>query len=191
MRDRQRGVTLTELMVVVAIIGVLVSLATVSMRPKPKAIDIVNNLADLVREGNRRAVALGPVRSAVALAMGSKARTRIIATGAVGAAQPTFTLQRLQESAAPATSASWIDIASVTIDAVATADSYGNNVGTYAGLTRSTAWTSFVANCYPDGKCDPRTIFFRATRTTSTSDNYAKLAIMPIGGAVMTRRDWN
>jgi prepilin-type N-terminal cleavage/methylation domain-containing protein len=187
-RRAERGVTLTELLVVVAIIGVLVSVASVSMSAKPKTIDIANQLGDLVREANRRAVALGPVRTSVALAIGSKARTRIVATGT---AQPTFTLQRLQENAPPSTAASWIDVASVTIDKVATADSYGNSVGSYAALTRSTTWSGFVANCYPDGKCDPRTIFLRATKATGTFDTYAKLAIMPIGGAVMTRRDWN
>jgi prepilin-type N-terminal cleavage/methylation domain-containing protein len=187
-RRPERGVTLTELLVVIAIIGLTVAFASVYMSAKVKTIDIANQVGDLVREGSRRAVALGPVRSNVALAMGTRARTRIVGSGTT---QVMFTLQRLQESPAPAATASWIDVATVTVDKSVLADSFGNSVGSYAALARSSTWSAFVAYCYPEGKCDARTLFFKAVKPTGTSDTYAKLAVMPLGGAVMTRRDWN
>lgn len=186
---REAGFTLTELMVVLAIISVLAVMAVSYSRPKVKPIDVSNRVGDLIREGNRRAVALGPVRANVALALGSKARTKVIATGTT---QPTFTLQRLQEDM-PITAATgvWVDVQSYTVNADVTADSFGNGVGSYAALVKSSTWSAFTTNCYPDGTCDAKTLFFKATNPTNVNDTNSRMSLMPLGGAIMTRRDWN
>jgi prepilin-type N-terminal cleavage/methylation domain-containing protein len=188
-RRPQRGFTLTELLVVVAIIGVLVSMATVYMRPQIRAIDVANRVGDLVREANRRAVALGPVRAAVALNIGTKARMRV--RGIAAGPRPTFVLERLQEDPAPAVSASWIEVLRYTVARDIVGESWGTGVGSHAALPRTTDWTAFEARCYPDGTCDPHTLFFEAAVPGAASERHARVSIMPLGGAIMTRRDWN
>lgn len=188
-RTGQRGFTLTELLMVVAIVGVLVGLAAVYVRPTVKPIDVANRVGDFFREASRRAVALGPVRAGVAQALGSKARTRV--RGLTAGPRPTLVLERLQEDALPATTAQWITVQQYAVDAAAIAESWGAGVGAHAALTRSTDWTALTVPCFPDGTCAPHTLFIEATTPGSPSDRYARVSVMPLGGAIMTRRDWN
>jgi prepilin-type N-terminal cleavage/methylation domain-containing protein len=188
-RRSQAGFTLTELMVVVTIISVLVTMAIVYMRPRVRPVDVANRVGDLVREGGRRAVALGPVRANVAAALGSKARTRI--TAALSAGKLTFTLWRLQEdSPDTATTAQWKPLESYEVDPKVLPDSFRKQVGDHStGLI--TDWTQFTAECKPEGTCDARTVFFQAAIAGPPAEQYASLSILPLGGAIATRTDWN
>jgi prepilin-type N-terminal cleavage/methylation domain-containing protein len=195
-RRRQAGFTLTELMVVVSIIGVLVTMAIVYMRPRVRPIDVATRVGDLVHEASRRAVALGPVRADVVVALGSKARTQILAT-TVGSVV-TFTLYRLQEAALPTANGTWMPIESYAVDANVLAVQWAPDVGdrTMPGIL--TTWNTFVVQCRPDGTCVATTLFFQAaiagpdcnTATTPVYEQCAKLSIMPLGGAITTRADW-
>ncbi|HWU91036.1 MAG TPA: prepilin-type N-terminal cleavage/methylation domain-containing protein [Kofleriaceae bacterium] len=184
-----RGFTLTEVMVVVAIVGVLISMALVYLQPKVKSIDVATRVGDLVREASRRAIALGPVRPDVALGLASKARTRV--RGTTSGPRPTFVLERLQEDPPSSHGGAWIAVLQYTVDKNTVGESWAPGVGSHSALTRSADWTTFEARCYPDGTCDARTLFFEAAVAGVPSDRYARMSIMPIGGAIMTQQDWN
>lgn len=210
MRRRQAGFTLTELMVVVTIIGVLVTLAIVYMRPHVRPIDVATRLGDLFHEANRRAVALGPVRADVAVALGTKARTQVLAVQS--GSQVAFTLYRLQEDDPPATTGNWLPIETYTTDANTLAVKWAKNVGNYTMPDQTTVWTSppplpppippdtgFVCQCRPDGTCDSVTLFFQAVlpgppcdvaSPNSLYEQCARLSVMPLGGAIATYTDW-
>jgi prepilin-type N-terminal cleavage/methylation domain-containing protein len=195
-KRRQAGFTLTELMVVVSIIGVLVTMAIVYMRPRVRPIDVATRVGDLVREGSRRAVALGPVRADVVVALGSKARTQVLAVAAGSVV--TFTLYRLQEATLPTANGTWMPIESYTVDANVLAAKWAPFAGDRTMPGQLSTWNTFVVQCKPDGTCDSVTMFFQAaitgpdcsTATTPVYEQCGKLSVMPLGGAITTRPDW-
>jgi prepilin-type N-terminal cleavage/methylation domain-containing protein len=184
-RRRQAGFTLTEMMVVVTIIGILVTMAIVYMRGRVRPIDVANRVGDLVLEASRRAVALGPVRPNVAVALGSKARTQISADAtvrtvpgsspAINFTTVTFTLWRLQEDLpVTATTGQWIAIDHYTTDSNVDVESWAPGVVSHGSAGRTSDWTRWVfpgpgnpppippLQCRPNGTCDANSFFFKA-----------------------------
>jgi hypothetical protein len=159
----------------------------------------------MVHEANRRAIALGPVRANVAAALRSKARTQILGAQ-IGTGPVTFTLYRLEEDP-EGTGAAWLPLQSYTVangveavwwDPAVVAGPPPEGVAAWDAQPAPpappapTPPTGFFARCRPDGTCDARTLFFQSAGLTgAVYERQAKLSILPLGGAITTRPDWN
>ncbi len=186
----QRAFTLVELMVVMAILGVLAAAVAVYARPDPRAIDAASLMADAVREAARRAFSLGPVRAD--LADRHRTEVRIIGNNVV--------IDELVEGALAGTSA-WVRVRTKPVitrprrsdfvgwGAVAQIDDNPNNPP-----AMNTDMTGFLVRCFPNGTCDPATVYFGEWRLDRYADPapppfaYARTIVVPLGGAVIARR---
>jgi prepilin-type N-terminal cleavage/methylation domain-containing protein len=184
-RRTQHGFTLVEVMVVVAIIAVLSVLATVAMRPRSTAVDASHRFRALVDQASRDAVRGGALRPDVATALGTRARTQIIAADDGRA----FYVQKLVEDASPATTASWQTVESIALPTWVTATAYSSQLGGYTSITTMTNWTSFSIACFPDGTCERKTVFFQSS-TGATSSRQSRVAVLPVASAQVIAR-WN
>ena len=195
MNKPQRGFTLVEMMVTVAIIGVLAGISAVMLRFPTSAADVSDQAGALMREAARKAVAGGRVRSDVATALGSTARARFEVSAADVNGGRTMSLQVLQEDPLPANTAQWLIVQSETlpIKLVTLAGTTDSAVLTDGGAPQAnTSPTSTIdINFYPDGRADAVTFYFQTVNGSATAGGkFARAVVLPLGGAVTTFARW-
>ncbi|HUQ02362.1 MAG TPA: type II secretion system protein [Kofleriaceae bacterium] len=184
---RERGFTLTELLITVALIGVLTTLAVAVVRSSPQPVDVASQVSSKLAETSRKAITYGSVRGDVAAALGSKSRTRAVFTSS--ATGVTIGIDRLEEAAFPSASATWIPMSTARVHRDVTLRGYTASAmlsnGTTPAVTLGTTGR-FEVYCRPDGTCDGITIYL----VNKNGAKKARVVMLPLGGTPMTFPSW-
>ncbi len=179
-RPRERGFTIVELMVVVAIIGISASLAVMVNKSDPTA-KAARQLASILSQARRLAVAHGASASA---AITQTARVTV----AEVAGHSVVKVWELNDAVSPAV---WVQLEAATLPRgvrVARMATVANTVG---GETLPSALAdSAVAEMrfYPNGIAEART-FYLQTRNSSKPDKY-RVFVLPLSGIATTTKGW-
>jgi prepilin-type N-terminal cleavage/methylation domain-containing protein len=188
MRRPARGFTLTELLVVVAIVGILTTLGVALLNNTPRPVDAASQVSSKLAETSRKATSGGVVRGNVAAALGSTARTRARFT--IAGNVVSISVQRLEEDPMPLATATWVELSNITLHQsirlagyTPSADLTGGAIAPAVALSNG---DSLEVRCHPGGSCDGITIYL----TDAKARRKARIVVLPLGGTPMTFDAW-
>jgi prepilin-type N-terminal cleavage/methylation domain-containing protein len=184
---RVAAVTLVELMVALAIVGVMMAAAAVRVDSTPQVGDQARRLAGLLHETARRAVTGGPIRTDVAIAndLSARSRTRVFRDGTTGLW--VVAVERAEEETEPSTDYAWVETARVTLPEGMEVSGYSAAAELEAGISPAEIEDELLIQCHPDGTCEAQTLYLSAG---GEQKRYARIAIMPLTGAPIVFDGW-
>jgi prepilin-type N-terminal cleavage/methylation domain-containing protein len=191
---REGGFTLTEMMVVVLLIGILSALAYTLINPSLLSSDVAGQTSGLMRETGRRAVTGGAVRGDVVIANAALLgptnqfpRTRL---HVLAGTPRVIAVERLQENVTPSTGAQWFTVQNMTVPKTVKLDGWRSTADLNGGvgpLVTLAASDEVEIKCYPNATCDAATLYFSDVNDATSK---ARVVIMPLGGSPVVYESW-
>jgi type II secretory pathway pseudopilin PulG len=182
------GFSLAELMVIVAIVGILSSLAVVTLRRIEDPGHGAIRLSNALRQCERMAIARGPVRSDVALALGSTARARLVVQPVAGSAAQDVTVELLEEEDEPSSAASWGTVSRFRFSGRIRVAGFRRSSELTAGLgPDETVSGELALECLPTGSTEPMTYYIDHDGSESER---VRVVMLPLRGEPVTMDGW-
>jgi prepilin-type N-terminal cleavage/methylation domain-containing protein len=181
---RERGFTLVELMMVVAMIGILAAVAVAGFDTRTRPVDGAQVMAGMIRETARQAVQRGEVSAELAEVAGTSAPARLVLVENDDATV-TMTIQALVDDGGMP---GWLTVTTRTVGPTlhlaGTSPRAELDDGTSPVRTLSPG-ARVTIECEALGVCDAITVYFTGARNAK-----ARTAVLPLGGAPVPVQSW-
>lgn len=184
-RRRRGGFTLVELLVVVAVLGILSTVAVFTVDTDPDLRSVVRDVQSRIEEGSRTAVAGGPVRPDVVEAEGRTERARVQISSHDEGPQYVAVALRVEEE--DAAESAWRHVSHANLPENVEVYGYEDDAARLSpGGEPVPKDGPIEVFCEPTGSCGPLTLYLQNERGTEQM----RIAVLRFGGAPITARGW-